>query len=179
MRWDGNLMTGFSMPFPLAGLKVYANHLYAISDYNLASFDGSDWEKLVAVNNEGEMISVSMVPFQEKLLLSVTNEIRGLEFFTRDGTQLDSGIPFSRKHYNYISTSKEIDNTLYIGGAFYEEVVGAYSRGMVTWDGEKWGVVANGPDVIINEIQQFQDQLFVVGYFNGSDNHKIAIWQPK
>ena len=191
MKWDGSQLTGIPTSFSLRELKAHRDNLYATDDYaNIYLFDGVDWNKQANVFDGTEYTYVDLVYYNDQLFIMAANEVWGSKFFTLDGNQLDSGIPFSRNDLgNSIWTSEVLENTLYLGGEFNTEVLGTNSSGLVTWDGEQWGVFAKGPaETSISAIQEFQNKLFVAanldgsigqGIFNTRNTHYIAIWQPQ
>jgi len=61
----------------------------------------------------------------------------------------------------------------------FSEVAGSKTDGLVTWDGQRWGVVPDAAKTSIYAAQQFDNQLFVSGTFGEEENHQIAVWQIK
>lgn len=207
MKWDGSQLTGVPTDLNLiSDLVVFNNNLYAqghIGDYlrndlSVAAFDGSVWYTLgieAQIHPENPYyttgVSNPSIVFKNKLYHALyinTETYYTSELAVWNGTDpIDYATPFSRSAGNTIYTLEEINNTLYIGGEFHDLFVDVKSNGMVTWDGETWGIVSNEQARAISAMKEFQNKLFIAGNFDGSERqgsfnyrntNQIAIWQP-
>lgn len=207
MKWDGSQLTGVPTDLNLiSDMTVFNNHLYVqgyIGEYarnnlSAAAFDGSVWNTLdieAQIHPENPdyttRASNPSIVYRNKIYHALhidTETYRTSELAVWHAAgPIDYDTPFSRSAGNTIYTLEVINNTLYIGGEFHDLIVGTKSNGMVIWDGEKWGLVANGNASSISAIREFQNKLFVAGNFDGSEKpgsynyrntNQIAIWQP-
>jgi hypothetical protein len=182
LQWDGNKLTGkTSLINSAEDLEIHKEQLLAFGYDNLtvASFDGSEWRGLdFPVNHElsyniNFSHGINLFSFKEQLFINTRTWISDnpdqahlvSDIFKWDDLQLQQ--VFSPDNTMY--TFEVIGDLLYAGG----------DKGMVTWDGQQWGVVKDGPEVSINAIQPFQDQLFVAGSFEGKSTNSIAVWKGK
>ena len=123
-----------------------------------------------------------MEVFQGLLYISGDFEVNGVdisELVTYNGSQYnDFGRAFSLFGGNEIKTLSVFNNSLYIGGSF-NPVVGTQASNLLKWDGQEWGIMAEGTDGVALSIQPYKNQLYIGGEFEQAGSQaaeNISIW---
>jgi hypothetical protein len=199
IKWDGNQVTGVPSPSSLPrDLEVFNHQLHASSiagSEPLWVFNGEEWNGIALTtqdipwidNNLSNGYGDNITAFKEQLFIHLgfttfygdedSRNSATSELVIWDGVQFkDFGRPFSLKPWSAITDLTVFNEVLYIVGSFEEGVLGTSSNGMVTWDGQQWGVVKDGAGAAINAIQEFQGNLYLAGKFGFT--HQVAVWQP-
>lgn len=170
---------GSSEPAPAGSLVANAGN-----DVNILT--GSQWTGLGATESlelESTGAVRHMAIFQDELYISGDFEINGSdvsELITWDGNQFkDFGRAFSLFGGNEINALAVFQDALYVGGDF-NQVVASQASNILRWDGENWGIMADGIGGTVLTIQGFQNKLYVGGDFLEAGNQtaeNITIWE--
>lgn len=206
-RWDGsewhslgggllhsNTTTGLVRTIEYIDGLVYIGGTFdSISGHNFicnsfVAWNGNDYIDIPPIPiQSSEMIISSIAKFQDEIFVAGNFGDFGSQYqeiAKWDGnawTSVGGGI----KGQASVISMKVYNNKLFVGGFFYK-ADGNAGDFIMSWDGEKWSEVGNGllgineySNGTVNDLQVFNDCLWVGGYFNyagGVYSNRIAKW---
>ncbi len=184
VKFDGNTWDSVGTRFqlyPISTMLENENKLY-VGGGGLAIWNGLEWS-IVPSNG----LIRSLYPYQGHLLVGGlystigVDSLSSLAAFDGQGWHDAFGTQdFFRGKQNAVSSFQEYNNELYIAGNI--DNLGTMKE-IMKWDGNSWtdvgGGIGGGGMCHINDLEVYQGELFVGGYFNeadGSPGNNIARW---
>lgn len=192
-KWNGTwnaLKTGLSSN--VYAITTYKSELYIggsfvdaglVANY-ITRWDGKNWFRLQGYNPDEDVLAMAV--FREELWVggkfSSIGGIagtKGIARFTDSGwlPVLGNGLAGTVPFVGCISVFS--DFSMFIGGLF-EGVGGLTTNGIAKWDGNVWSSLKQGAYGRVTSIVQFQNLIFVGGFFaqvgNDVDADNIAAW---